>query len=115
MRLEASAVPRRTIHERPADDVAARPERPPGLRAVEPVPVEALERLDQPPVVVVEPLGSRDDRRPCELGEELPLPRRVDVERVEEGRDRVVIPGEQSQPLERVVVRLRETACVVVP
>ena len=75
---------------------------------------EALERLDRAPVVDVEPVGSREHLGPRELCEHLALAGRLDVELVEERRDRVVVAGEEPQPLERVVERLDGSRRVVV-
>ena len=81
---------------------------------MEAVPPEALERLDESAVVGVEALRPGEDSRACELGEQLALARRVDVELVEEGGDRVVVAGQEAEPLEGVVERVVERACVVV-
>jgi hypothetical protein len=46
-----------------------------------------------------------------ELREHLALPRRLDFELVQEGRDRRVVAGEEPQPVERAV----ELRAVVAP
>ena len=72
---------------------------------MEAVAPKALERLDQPAVVRVEPFGPCKRARAGQLGEHLTLARRGDVELVEERRDRVVVAGEEPQPFEWVVER----------
>jgi hypothetical protein len=77
-------------------------------RAAVPVPPQALERRHRAPVVGVEAIGPFEGRRARELPQHLALARPADVELVEEGRDRSVVASEQLEPLERVVVELRE-------
>ena len=100
--------------DEPAEDVSERPQRGARLRAVEAVPAKALERLDQPAVIRVEAVGAGERRPSRELREHLALARRGDVELVEERRDRVVVAGEEPEPLERVVdLLLRDPGHVV--
>jgi Zn-dependent membrane protease YugP len=73
---------------------------------VEAVAPEALERLDEPPVVGVEAIGMRERAGSRELGEHLSLAWRGDLQLVEEGRDRIVVAREEPKPLERVVEHL---------
>ena len=61
--------------DEPADDRAKRPEPGGGLRAVEAVAPEALERLDRAPVVDVEPVGPREHLGPRQLRQHLALAR----------------------------------------
>ena len=74
---------------------------------MEAVPPKALESLDQSAVVRLEPIGVRERPGTRELGQHLALARRVDVELVEEGGDRIVVAGEEPETLERVVERSR--------
>ena len=64
---------------------------------------QALERLERAPVVDVEAVGVGQHLRARELREHLALPRRLDLELVQEGRDRRVVAGEEPQPVERAV------------
>ena len=78
------------------------------------MPAEALERLDQAAVIRVESVGTREGRPSRQLREHLALARRGDIELVEERRDRVVVAGQEPEPLERVVdLLLRDPGHVV--
>ena len=100
--------------DEPADHVPERPQRGARLRAVEAVPTEALERFDQAAVIRVEAVGAGERRPSRELREHLALARRGDLELVEERRDRVVVAGQEPEPLERVVdLLLRDPRHVV--
>ena len=72
------------------------------------MPPQALERRDDAPVIGLEPIRSLERHRTRELPEHLALARPTHVELVEEGGDRRVVASQQLEPLERVVVELRE-------
>jgi hypothetical protein len=72
------------------------------------VSAEALEADEHPALVGLQPVGTRERRPPGELREHLPLARAPDLHLVEEGCDGRVIPGQELEPLERVVVQLLE-------
>ena len=99
--------------DQPANDYPQRAEPSGRLRAVEAVAAEALEGLDRATVIDVEPVGTREHLGPGELREHLALARRLHVELVEERGDRIVVPGQEPQTLERVVERLGGTRVVV--
>jgi hypothetical protein len=81
---------------------------------VKAVSAEALERFDQAAVIRVEAVGARERRSSRELREHLALARRGDLELVEERRYRVVVTGQEPEPLERVVdLLLRDPGHVV--
>ena len=76
-------------------------------RSAVPVPPQALERRNYPPVICLEAIGSLERRRTRELPQHLALARPSHVELVEEGGDRSVVASQQLEPFERVVVELR--------
>jgi hypothetical protein len=100
--------------DEPADDDRERSERRAGRRTPEAVAAETLERLDRAAMIRVEPLRAGQRRPPRELRQHLALPRRGDVQLVQEGRDRVVVAGKEPQALERVVEPVADTQIAAV-
>ena len=80
---------------------------------VPPVAGKGLECLDHVAVCLREPIGLRERARPRDLVQHLALARAGHLDCVEVLRDFVVAPGEQLQPLDRIVDLLAEILLLV--